>query len=69
MNGRVLGIAAQSVGITEAAYREAVAYAQEENNLEVPLCGSLAFEMINGIKQSWTASKPSLRNSKICGYL
>ena len=36
MNGARLGTA-QSVGITEAAYREAVAYTQEENNLEVPL--------------------------------
>ena len=33
MNGARLGIAAQSVGISQAAYNEALAYAQDRKQL------------------------------------
>ena len=51
MNGARLGIAAQSVGITEAAYREAVAYAQERKQFGSSIARFPAvFEMISRMK-------------------
>jgi alkylation response protein AidB-like acyl-CoA dehydrogenase len=51
MNGARLGIAAQSVGIAEAAYREALAYAREREQFGKPIIKFPAvYEMITSMK-------------------
>lgn len=61
MNGARLGIAAQSVGISEAAYREALAYAQDRRQfgkaiIELPA----VFELVSMIKAKLDASRSLL---------
>ena len=51
MNGARLGIAAQSVGIAEAAYREAVAFAREREQFGKPIIKFPAvYEMLSSMK-------------------
>jgi 3-(methylthio)propanoyl-CoA dehydrogenase len=51
MNGARLGIAAQSVGVAEAAYREAIAYAKEREQFGKPIIKFPAvYEMITSMK-------------------
>ena len=61
MNGARLGIAAQSVGVSEAAYREAIAYARDRKQfgkaiIEFPAVA----EMISNIKMKLDASRSLL---------
>lgn len=61
MNGARLGISAQSVGISEAAYREAVSYARERRQfdkaiIEIPAVA----EMLTRIKAKLDASRALL---------
>ncbi len=61
MNGARLGIAAQSVGVSEAAYREALAYAQDRRQfgkaiIEFPS----VYEMLSNIKAKLDASRSLL---------
>ena len=61
MNGARLGIGAQSVGISEAAYREAVAYAKERKQFGKPIIQFPAvYEMIARIKAKLDASRSLL---------
>ncbi len=51
MNSARLGIAAQSVGIAEAAYREAIAYAREREQFGKPIIKFPAvYEMVSSMK-------------------
>ncbi|MCK9562816.1 MAG: acyl-CoA dehydrogenase family protein [Bacteroidales bacterium] len=51
MNGARLGIGAQSVGLCEAAYREALAYAQERQQFKKPIIQFPAvYELITNMK-------------------
>jgi alkylation response protein AidB-like acyl-CoA dehydrogenase len=61
MNGARLGIMAQATGLSEAAYREALAYAKERKQfgktiLEFPA----VYEMVSGIKARLDASRTIL---------
>lgn len=61
MNGARLGIVAQSVGISEAAYREALAYAQDRRQFGKPIIGFPAvYEMLSNIKAKLDASRSLL---------
>jgi 3-(methylthio)propanoyl-CoA dehydrogenase len=61
MNGARLGIAAQSVGISEAAYREALAYAKERVQFGKSILRFPAvFEMISTMKARLDASRSLL---------
>jgi alkylation response protein AidB-like acyl-CoA dehydrogenase len=61
MNGARLGIAAQSVGLSEAAYREAIAYAQEREQFGKPIIQFPAvYEMITVMKAKLDASRSLL---------
>lgn len=61
MNGARLGIAAQSVGISEAAYREALAYAQERRQFGKAIIGFPAvYEMLAVMKAKLDASRSLL---------
>jgi hypothetical protein len=61
MNGARLGIGAQSVGISEAAYREAVAYSKERKQFGKPIIKFPAvYEMIGRIKAKLDASRTLL---------
>lgn len=61
MNGARLGIAAQSVGISEAAYREALAYAMERVQFGKAIIRFPAvFEMISTMKAKLDASRTML---------
>jgi hypothetical protein len=61
MNGARLGIAAQSVGISEAAYREALAYAKEREQFGKPIIHFPAvYEMIAVMKAKLDASRSLL---------
>ncbi|HPR33168.1 MAG TPA: Acyl-CoA dehydrogenase C-terminal domain-containing protein [Prolixibacteraceae bacterium] len=61
MNGARLGIAAQSVGISEAAYREALAYAKEREQFGKPIIQFPAvYEMITVMKAKLDASRSLL---------
>jgi len=61
MNGARLGIAAQSVGISEAAYREALAYAKERQQFGKPIIEFPAiYEMISVMKAKLDASRALL---------
>jgi hypothetical protein len=61
MNGARLGIAAQSVGIAEAAYREALAYAQEREQFgKAILKFPAVYEMVATMKAKLDASRSLL---------
>jgi 3-(methylthio)propanoyl-CoA dehydrogenase len=61
MNGARLGIAAQSVGISEAAYREALKYAKEREQFGKPIIQFPAvYEMISVMKAKLDASRSLL---------
>ena len=61
MNGARLGIAAQSVGISEAAYQEALAYAKEREQFGKPIIHFPAvYEMITVMKAKLDASRSLL---------
>ena len=61
MNGARLGIGAQSVGISEAAYREAIAYAKEREQFGKPIIKFPAvYEMLSVMKAKLDASRSLL---------
>jgi len=61
MNGARLGIAAQSVGISEAAYREALAYAKDRKQFGKAIIDFPAvFEMLSVMKAKLDASRSLL---------
>ena len=61
MNGARLGIAAQSVGVSEAAYREALSYAHARKQFGKPIIEFPAvFEMISLMKAKLDASRSLL---------
>ncbi|MEL7587055.1 MAG: acyl-CoA dehydrogenase family protein [Prolixibacteraceae bacterium] len=61
MNGARLGIAAQSVGISEAAYREAVSYAKERMQFGKAIMRFPAvYEMLSNMKAKLDASRSLL---------
>lgn len=61
MNGARLGIAAQSVGVSEAAYREALSYAHDRKQFGKPIIEFPAvFEMISLVKAKLDASRSLL---------
>jgi len=61
MNGARLGIAAQSVGLSEAAYREALSYARERKQFGKAIIEFPAvYEMIASIKAKLDASRSLL---------
>ncbi|HHJ11150.1 MAG TPA: acyl-CoA dehydrogenase, partial [Bacteroidetes bacterium] len=61
MNGARLGIAAQSVGIAEAAYREALSYAKERKQFGQPIIEFPAvYEMLSLMKARLDASRSLL---------
>lgn len=61
MNGARLGIAAQSVGVSEAAYREALSYAHNRKQFGKPIIEFPAvFEMISLMKAKLDASRSLL---------
>lgn len=61
MNGARLGITAQSVGVSEAAYREALSYAHDRKQFGKPIIEFPAvFEMISLMKAKLDASRSLL---------
>ena len=61
MNGARLGIAAQSVGVSDAAYREALSYAHDRKQFGKPIIEFPAvFEMISLMKAKLDASRSLL---------
>ena len=61
MNSARLGIAAQSVGVAEAAYREAIAYAREREQFGKPIIKFPAvYEMISSMKARLDAMRSLL---------
>ncbi len=61
MNGARLGIAAQSVGVSEAAYREAIEYAKEREQFGKPIIQFPAvYEMLTVMKAKLDASRSLL---------
>lgn len=61
MNGARLGIAAQSVGVSEAAYQEALAYAKERQQFDKSIIGFPAvYEMLSIMKAKLDASRTLL---------
>ncbi|WP_010415878.1 acyl-CoA dehydrogenase family protein [Anaerophaga thermohalophila] len=61
MNGARLGIGAQSVGISEAAYREALAYAEERKQFDKPIIKFPAvYEILATMKAKLDASRTLL---------
>ncbi len=61
MNGARLGIGAQSVGVSEAAYREAIAYAKEREQFGKPIIKFPAvYEMLSVMKAKLDASRSLL---------
>ena len=61
MNGARLGIAAQSVGVSEAAYREALQYAKERQQFGKPIIEFPAvYEMLSVMKAKLDASRTLL---------
>ncbi len=61
MNGARLGIAAQSVGVSEAAYREALAYAQNRKQFGKAIINFPAvYEMLSVMKAKLDASRSLL---------
>jgi hypothetical protein len=61
MNGARLGVAAQAVGIAEAAYREAYAYARERTQFKKPILEFAAvYEMLTDMRVSIEAGRSLL---------
>ncbi|MDP4185530.1 MAG: acyl-CoA dehydrogenase family protein, partial [Bacteroidota bacterium] len=61
MNGARLGIGAQSVGVSESAYREALAYAKERQQFGKPIIEFPAiYEMLTNMKAKLDASRSML---------
>ncbi len=61
MNGARLGIAAQSIGVAEAAYREALSYAKEREQFGKPIIKFPAvYEMLSKMKAKLDASRSLL---------
>ncbi|TKG88868.1 acyl-CoA dehydrogenase [Puteibacter caeruleilacunae] len=61
MNGARLGIGAQSVGVSEAAYREALQYAKEREQFGKPIIQFPAvYEMLTNMKAKLDASRSLL---------
>ena len=61
MNGARLGIAAQSVGVSEAAYREALAYAKDRHQFGKAIIEFPAvYEMLSNMKAKLDASRSLL---------
>jgi len=61
MNGARLGIGAQSIGVSEAAYREAIAYAKEREQFGKPIIQFPAvYEMLTNMKAKLDASRTLL---------
>lgn len=61
MNGARLGVGAQSVGIAEAAYREAIAYAKERAQFGKPIIKFPAvYEMLTNMEAKVKASRSML---------
>jgi len=61
MNGARLGVGAQSVGISEAAYREALKYAQEREQFGKPIIHFPAvYEMLSVMQAKTEASRSLL---------
>jgi alkylation response protein AidB-like acyl-CoA dehydrogenase len=61
MNGARLGIAAQSVGLSEAAYREGLSYAKERQQFGKPIIKFPAvYEMLSKMKAKLDASRSLL---------
>jgi 3-(methylthio)propanoyl-CoA dehydrogenase len=61
MNGARLGIAAQSIGVAEAAYREALSYAKEREQFGKPIIKFPAvYEMLSRMKAKLDASRSLL---------
>ncbi len=68
MNGARLGIGAQSVGISEAAYREAISYAEERKQFGKPIIEFPAvYEMLANMKAKLDASRTLLYET--CRYV
>ena len=68
MNGARLGIGAQSVGISEAAYREAIAYAEERKQFGKSIMEFPAvYEMLANMKAKLDASRTLLYET--CRYV
>ena len=67
MNGARLGIGAQSVGIAEAAYREAYKYAQEREQFGKPIIKFPAvYEMLNNMRAKIDATRAVLYETARC---
>jgi len=61
MNGARLGIAAQSVGVSQAAYTEALAYAEERKQFDTAIVGMPAvYDMVARIKAKLDAGRSLL---------
>ncbi len=61
MNGARLGIAAQSVGVSQAAYDEAIAYARERKQFDTPIIKFPAvFDMLSRMKAKLDAGRSIL---------
>ncbi len=61
MNGARLGIAAQSVGVSQAAYNEAIAYARERKQFDTPIIKFPAvFDMLSRMKAKLDAGRSIL---------
>lgn len=61
MNGARLGVGAQSVGLAEAAYREAMVYAQQREQFGKPIANFPAvYEMLTNMKTKIDASRSLL---------
>ncbi|MCD6534542.1 MAG: acyl-CoA dehydrogenase family protein [Deltaproteobacteria bacterium] len=58
MNGARLAVAAQSVGIAEAAYRDAYAYAKDRDQFKKPICDfAVIYEMLTDMKVAIEAAR------------
>ncbi len=67
MNGARLGIAAQSVGLSQAAYNEALAYAQEREQFGKPIIQFPAvYDMLSSIKAKLDAGRALLYQTARC---
>ena len=67
MNGARLGVGAQSVGIAEAAYREACKYAQERQQFGKPIiCFQAVLEMLRNMRAKIDASRALLYETARC---
>ena len=59
MNGARLGIAAQSVGLSQAAYNEGLAYAKERKQFGKAIIEFPAvYDMLSIMKRSWMPAVP-----------